>query len=346
MKIIKITKDDLVLKGPLKTLSPSSFGIVRDKCAYQALFPRLRVGKSVLLPPTKAIILGNVVHKIYEKVTNNFQVSCVELIQLWDELILYNKKVLEKKYPDIKIDINDFDKRNKTIQNALKIGKSKQTGNESSGATGDYSFCEEKVLDCSDIGLKGTADKIVEYNNLTDIIDYKSGQVLDVDGKIKEEYKLQLKLYALMYLHLYPEKKIRSLSLVDNDGAFFDVNFEEKELEELKGSVALYLENINKRIDNPETLMKPDPKYCPNCTLRHFCAKAENGTSGFYTLKGKVVEVVSPNYWKVKTDKDELFSVSGLDIVELDDIQQLLGKTISFVNLVRSSETDNNIYIN
>jgi len=84
--------------------------------------------------------------------------------------------------------------------------------------------------------IAGKIDLVVEEEQETEIIDFKTGaitqDVLDDDGEIfseiKEEYKEQLKLYAYLYFETIG-KFPSELSLIDLAKQKFTVDFSQSE---------------------------------------------------------------------------------------------------------------------
>ena len=119
--------------------------------------------------------------------------------------------------------INDYDKRNKAI-----IYATTYLSNRSNllSEPANVRVFSEKSLVCEYIGLSGIVDKMIVDQDNIDIIDYKSGRVVDEGGNVKLEYIIQLHLYAAMCVHL-SLGKIRSLKLIDIEGHIFDIVYDD-----------------------------------------------------------------------------------------------------------------------
>ncbi len=168
-----------------------------------------------LLPTSKSTLIGTIIHKIYELSSKKELCSIKDLSSKWEELVKAQEEKLRQYYPTLQnVDINDYDKRNKCFRYALSIINSSSHNGGNSEKTKTYS---EYWIDCTDIGLRGVIDKLRLNPDGIDIIDYKSGVVIDETNNIKKEYVTQLHLYAIMCEHL-KLGSIKSLSLVDIDG--------------------------------------------------------------------------------------------------------------------------------
>ena len=85
---------------------------------------------------------------------------------------------------------------------------------------------------CEDIGLSGVVDKMIIDSGNIDIIDYKSGRVVDEDGNLKLEYIVQFLLnmafyatpilynieifHASRFFDIVPSPRISSISFIND----------------------------------------------------------------------------------------------------------------------------------
>ena len=323
----------------IKTLSPSSFSWVSRGCGYQVLLQKALStfnNSTLSLPSNRNAILGTIIHKLYELTQKGELRNIADLKNKWEELVFTEKNKLADNYPTLRnASINNYDKRNSAIRYALGLMK-KSNNNPLKESVKVYS---EKWLDCSELGLKGIADKLVVEGEYIDVIDFKSGHVKDENGEIKAEYQIQLHLYAVM-CHCLSLGKPRSLYLVDIDGEYFEVPYSPVFSKELIDEVKSTLEMLNGTISNRsfQTLVRPDLGLCSCCSCRHICQYRSILTDSYYqTITGKVVETPSTNLYVLQSVENTLY-VSGLDVYQVESPQEYIGRTLVFVNITRASQ--------
>lgn len=340
MKFAKIPHIESVWDNVIiKTLSPSTFLWVRRGCGYQVLLQKAldTFNNSILtLPSNRNAILGTIIHKLYELTQKGELHNVADLKGKWEELVLAEKNKLANNYPTLlDASINDYDKRNSAIRYALCLLKKPNKKTLEEGVK----IYSEKWLDCSKLGLKGVADKLVIEDEYIDIIDFKSGHVKDENGEIKTEYQMQLQLYAVMCQHLSLGKP-RSLYLVDIEGDYFEVPFSPDFSKQLIDEVRSTLEMLNGTILNRnfQTLVKPDLGLCSCCSCRHICRYRNILPDSYYqTITGRVVEIPSTNLYVLQSYEKILY-VSGLDVYQVESPQDYIGRTLVFVNITRASQ--------
>ena len=323
----------------IKTLSPSTFSWVSRGCGYQVLLQKVLStfnNSTLSLPANRNAILGTIIHKLYELAQKGELRNIPDLKNKWEELVFNEKNKLADNYPTLRnASINDYDKRNSAIRYALSLLK-KPNKKIIAERVKIYS---EKWLDCSELGLKGVADKLVIEDEYIDIIDFKSGHVNDENGEIKTEYQIQLQLYAVMCQHLSLGKP-RSLYLVDIDGEYFEVPYSPDFSKLLIDEVESTLEMLNGTISNRnfQTLIKSDLGLCSCCSCRHICQYRSISPDSYYqTITGKVVEIPSTNLYVLQSFENTLY-VSGLDVYQVESPQDYIGRTLVFVNISRASQ--------
>lgn len=322
----------------IKTLSPSTFSWVNRGCGYQVLLQKALStfnNSSLSLPSNRNAILGKIIHTLYELTQKGELRNVSDLKTKWEELVFVEKNKLADNYPTLRnANLNNYVKRNCAIRYALGLMK-KNKNNPLANGVKVYS---EKRLDCSELGLKGVADKLVVYNGNIDVIDFKSGHVKEGNGEIKEEYQVQLHLYAVMCHHLSLGKP-RSLHLVDIDGEYFQVPYSHNFANKLIDDVKRTIEMLNSTISNKSfySLVKSDLGMCSYCDSRHICQYRNISPDSYYqTVTGKVVEIPSTNLYVLQSFENILY-VSGLDVYQVESPQEYIGRTLVFVNITRAS---------
>ena len=323
----------------IETLSPSMFSWVQTGCSYQILLQRALDSfkdNKILLPASKSTLVGTIIHKIYELASIRELCSLKDLSAKWEELIEIQEERIRSNYPTLlNVDLNDYDKRNKCFRIALSLINDKSRRCDSTDKTKTFS---EYWIDCSEIGLRGIVDKLRITNNGLDIIDYKSGSVVDDDGSIKKEYITQLHLYALMCVH-QNLGVIKSLSLIDMDGRKYSVEYDERSNSTYLAQVQQTISNLNQVIINRDFDKVSRPcESCSFCSVRHICEKKSVSQHSIYTdVAGIVKRVISPNLFEIESFLGELCSVSGLEVYEIDNPEQYVSKKLSFVNILNTN---------
>lgn len=322
-------------------LSPSTFSWVNRGCGYAVLLQKaVKTFKdnSLSLPSSRSALLGTIIHKLYELTIKGELTSISEMKSKWEELVTQKKNELASLYPTLRnAFLNDYDKRNSAIRYAMGIMRNKRV--EPNTRKGCF-VLSEKWLDCTEIGLRGKADKLILDNGNVDLVDFKSGHVTEDNGAIKTEYRDQLHLYAAMcqFLSIGTPRK---LALVDIDGEYYYVPFSIEYCNRLLSEVKGTLELLNTVVKSKDflTLAKPKLGMCSLCTCRHICKYCLIPADSYYqTISGTVSAIPSTNMYVLQFG-DITYYVSGLNIYSVESPDEYIGKHLSFVNVIRASHT-------
>lgn len=342
MRFVQIPNIDKAWgKVKINTLSPSSFSWICNGCAYQVLLQKVlsKIGNnSCLLPAHKNTMLGTIIHKIYELTTKRLITTPKEMMETWEALVEKQVKMLAETYPTLRNPkINDYDKRNKAIRYAISLLQ--KDNNHLETASSNITVNLEMRLPCEDIGLYGIADKvIIDSNN----VDYKSGHVTDLKGNIKQEYIIQLHLYATMCEHL-AVGNIRSLKLIDIDGTTHIVEYNSELSNRLLKEVEDKISVLNNAIStlNFQNLVKQEKDRCSNCSCRHVCNYMIQSDDAVYkTIFGYVERIHSTNMY-VLVYENVLYYISGIDFYQVAAPESYINKKLVFINVMRSSQISN-----
>ena len=341
MLFVKIPHiDDAWDNVQIEALSPSTFSWVSHGCGYQVLLQKALQtfrDETLSLPSNKNAILGTIIHKLYELSLKGELHTIMDLKSKWEELVSDAKEKLAANYPTLQnASMNNYDKRNSAIRYAMGIIK--KTGN-TQAQEGTAKVYSEKWLDCVEIGLKGIADKLIIDGGCVDVIDFKSGHVKDEDGNIKNEYIIQLHLYAAMCQYLSLGQP-RTLKLIDIDGQEHEVPFSEEYVRQLQLEVKETLQVLKDTIASRkfECFAKPELGMCSNCSCRHVCKYRDVSQESYYqTITGEVIEIPSTNMYVLKNGEHKIY-VSGIDVYNVDSPLEYIGKTLTFVNITRASQ--------
>ena len=259
---------------PLKTLSPSRF--VRMKaCTLREVWA---AGKQPpLLPSSPHAHLGTVIHRFWEEVWKR-RIGDHEMIALWQHLIDREQKTmratwLEEHLAPLQNALPDYETRRqlcflrqwpqpggfteKTTENIL-------TGPEKPVWDGDTPESSE---------VYGLIDLVTADGDDYTIVDEKTGAVLTETGNVKEEYQLQLRLYAALFERrsgIWPTRLI----VRDLLQRSHSVTFTSQECSQLLSEAQQTLRDTNKHIlqgATAEDLAAPAPDECRYCGYRPAC---------------------------------------------------------------------------
>lgn len=340
MRFVQIPKfNDVWDNVSITTLSPSIFCRVENGCALSVLLQKA-IGtfndKSLLLPASKSAVLGTVVHKIYELSSKQILNSFADLSTKWDSLIKQTVNEIKIAYPTLNnVNLNDYDKRNKCFRNVFKHIANKSSNNTVTDS--NTRFFTEYRIDCSEIGLRGVIDKLCISNGNVEITDYKSGSVLDDNGNIKDDYLMQMNLYAIMCEHKGLGTSFTT-SLIDFDGTRFDVDYNPICKNDYLTRVHNVIVSLNDIVRNRtfDNAIKTDVDSCSLCAVRHICEKQKySGETQFATIIGFVTQIISANLYELEMSWGGKVYISGLERYSIED-DYYLNKKLSFVNLIWS----------
>lgn len=154
----------------------------------------------------------------------------------------------------------------------------------------------EKGLESSSSKVGGRTDLIVTRNEGAEIVDFKTGNLLDESGKPKVEYQMQMKLYAALYYDNYSEWP-RKLTLVGLNQERHEIGFSPNECRKLLSDLEHKLDDVNKKIQSDEPLSNfasPSPEACRYCPYRPTClsywSEREDSEAWPKDVSGKVIE--------------------------------------------------------
>jgi CRISPR/Cas system-associated exonuclease Cas4 (RecB family) len=163
-------------------------------------------------------------------------------------------------------------------------------------------FSSEKWFESKDKLIAGIIDLVIETENESEIIDFKTGaitqDVLDDEGEIfsdiKEEYKEQLKLYAYLYFETNG-KFPTQLSLVDLAKQRFNIDFTESECNFIFEEAKELLKATNESISSEKFIANPSQTNCRYCLYRPACSfflKHLETDYSFGDVSGSILNVV------------------------------------------------------
>ncbi|QOD82941.1 PD-(D/E)XK nuclease family protein [Chromobacterium haemolyticum] len=191
----------------------------------------------------------------------------------------------------------------------------------------------ERWLESSSLGICGQADLILrEEENSVSIIDFKTGRVLDQEGRPKDSYLLQLAAYGQIIRERDPAITIRLRLVSPSDhweGIFDDAlcGWVEEVLNELGETIPVG------QVISPEEIAKVGD-HCGDCSYRPCCGRyqrqlTEIGEIGFLRAKngcfdfsGEILDVLPRDgfvHLRCRLSNGDLAKVWGIPESILDD---------------------------
>jgi hypothetical protein len=202
--------------------------------------------------------LGIVLHKMYELAIKG---------KVEDFEVVFKREVAREEKEEPKIDLitaYDF------LVKKIKMKKIIENISYKSPINGSAknNMPPEITLEDNEKHIIGRVDFIKESDGEIEIIDFKTGVILNDNGEIKKEYEWQLKLYAYLYDQTYGKFPTK-LSLEDMCSKKYYIKFDVKDCEEIykKAKELFHLINEN----NIELLAQPSEEKCKNCYNRKKC---------------------------------------------------------------------------
>ena len=352
MKVLLIPENFLT-DGDLyfEKISPSLFTTFQKRCILQNIL--IKADKitrqerddndSYILPISLNAIWGTIIHKMFELRSNGMIKSSDNFNEYWDNQIFKEEEKLIQQNDNLKHGflVNHF-KRLQTMKLVLSMPIFKEN-KDYDKFTKKLNLNKTSEVDIWDVDyLHGSIDKIVFLHTGIEIIDYKSGQIFtdDENEYIKEDYIMQLKLYALLF-----EKKfkieVKALSIIDSMGIKIPVVFQHEELDLLYAQVQKLIIEINQKISehNWDGLYKTDMKQCPTCQSRSVCSYYWNGGITIeHDIQGTLKKVFNNGVLEVEIPDKSLVRVKDIYHYSKDELELIIGKRIRIMNVYFSKE--------
>ena len=268
-------------------LSPSRYTAVKN-CLLREVWSAS--GNDPLLPASPTAELGSVIHQLLEAAGRGHLKSggSLKVSSTWDELISQAEKKmalssLRRHQVPLNKSIPDFEVRKlRACHKATEIAHDAfllqgDVPKQSSEPTGFELWVESR-----DGLIGGYIDRATMTKDGVVLSDYKSGAILSFSpgegfGEMKQAYKEQLELYAVLYQLKYGDWPIR-LEVVPLQGTPVEVFFDFKESERILEEASKIFHIINQRIVEVEngdaevsSLASPNVLYCRHCLFRPAC---------------------------------------------------------------------------
>jgi CRISPR/Cas system-associated exonuclease Cas4 (RecB family) len=272
---------------------------------------------------------------------DEFNTTFQEQIRLLEEVLVADGYDF---FVPIQKRVKDFTMKKILLKDHLRNISEKQA------RAGNTKFYSEKWLESKDNLIGGKIDLLIESEQETEILDFKTGaikqDVLDDDGEIgseiKSEYQEQLKLYAYLYFEntgRFPTK----LSLVDLAKQKFTVPFSESECNAIFEESKLLINSTNNCIDKGIFTANPSVANCKYCLYRPACSfylKHIENDNSFNDVSGSIQNVVRFQNGNVNLyleSKGNIVTISNFPSSKFDELNNSRNKNISVFNLKKES---------
>ena len=286
---------------PMLRISPSRYHQLLQ-CPLREIWSSARLQH--LLPVSPAARLGSVSHKVLELAGQGKVHTLQQLQEAWDsearnvEAEMSESRTEKHLVPLLKNAYRYEVKKRLTFAVAGEIVESRSGRKPASSE--DQKTESEAWLETEDGRLGGFVDLIVHRENGAEIVDYKTGAVMEPGGEkdeVKVAYEVQLSLYAAIYHEVRGEWPV-SLTLKTLDGKAYNVPLDKDRCSQLAEEAREKQDGIREMIDkgsDQEHFASPSPDACCFCAYRPACRK----------------------YWRIRSDCPEWpLDVSG-DLMEI-----------------------------
>ena len=316
----------------IKCISPSRYYRFKQ-CQLSELWA---MAKNVPIVPVHGnAVLGTIIHNVLEYFSKDKESVIEDFETIWEktEANVIGKQKDKYRYIPLRINSHYYaPKKNNTkiAIEKLKIRKDSEPNFEGKN---------EEPMGSTSGKIFGKADLLIRKyeDNEVSLIDFKTGKVLDENGRIKEEYVLQLKLYAILYNHNYKnifdavKEWPDNLFIVSNDGTFYPVPYSKEEaasiLDEIEASIDGINDIIELGVENLEDRFSTIGPQCRFCTYRPSCSKYINSGDFNNDIIDTVLSIkknLPANKWVIKFESDpkslQYYLLSDNDLsMDLDD---------------------------
>lgn len=326
----------------INRISPSQFYSMKN-CAYKSVLAAA-FEKNPLLPVSPNAYFGVVLHKILELIAKrviknegDFSVEFDNQVKAQEEFLCNSGYDF---FTPLQKNVKDYGMKKVLLKKHLR---QISTSPDIQTLASVYS---EKWYQSKDDRIAGKIDLIIENGDYTEIVDFKTGaiiqDVLDDNGEvsyeIKKEYRDQLKLYAYLYFEntgKYPSK----LTLIDLAKQRFEIEFSPEECKKIYDEANQLLSETNLSIINKRFNANPTEDNCKYCLYRPGCSffiDSLESTNSFNDVVGSVTQVVKYRNGNISLFLENAAKqvvITGFSDEKYDDFFSAKGKRIGVFNL-------------
>lgn len=254
---------------PLKRSSPSQYLSLR-KCQLREIYSSSGFS---LLPRSPMAHIGTAIHEMLELSVKGIIQSDEDFYNAWDNIInrieskIYDN-LLERHFVPLSLSVFNYEVKKVLTHNFMVSNNSSFPG--TSQGRGDSA---ESWVKTNDGKIVGRIDLTKTTREGIEIIDYKTGKILEENGQVKLEYLDQLKMYSALYYEtngVWPTKQ----SIIGLNMEKIEVDVDKKECSDLLNDAKRKLNETNEFIEAgfpAEEFAKPRPENCRWCLYRPGC---------------------------------------------------------------------------
>jgi hypothetical protein len=265
-------------------ISPSRFYALQ-LCPLREIWAAAR--SPVGLPAHPAAYLGTVIHSLLEDAGRGSLdgLTTDGIASRWDELVRLKEQELarswlEKSLLPLSTALPDGEvRKRRACLRAADIADARRNRPPGDSPSAPARF--EQWVQTPEGKVGGYIDVAFRRNGRLVLRDYKSGPIHNSsDGIVREDYRVQLKLYAALYATTFQEWP-EELELVPLEGALAPIAFQHSECEALCTQAAAMLDATNARIRAAAgtsahlaspSFARPSPETCRFCQYRPMCS--------------------------------------------------------------------------
>lgn len=280
-----------------------------------------------LLPISPEARIGSVAHKVLEYAAKGILRTEESIQQTWNSEVQYIENIMNRSELDRSLIPLEKSSKNYDIKKYQTSIIAKRIINyfpSETTYTGNKPKIETTVRS-TDGKVIGKIDLIRSSSDGIQIIDYKTGIIARQEEKqtvIKEEYKMQMLLYAALYQSTYNVWP-KLLTLISLDGNEHNIDYKPEDALRLLREASSILDKTNKIITEGkpfEELGSPSPVHCKYCIFRPACKiywKTKSYVDGWpVDVSGKLISlsILGNGFIRVEIQNgNSNFIVRGLD---------------------------------
>ena len=228
-------------------------------------------------------ILGDVYHQLYDEIRigKHSDSNLADLLKdraerKFTEYVDSGKMMADQKFTSLEF-INDTHRKARNLER-VRDEISSPKSNRKSASSGFRKMGREVYIDGFGGRITGKIDEVKLENNQVVIIDDKTNIILQEDGKVKPNYRLQVIIYALLWSEKW-DQEISTIKLRSRSGSVIwseDKSKFNSEYTTIKEQVRKLSELLNREFENPENLASPSGDNCNFCKHRIDCVPHRN----------------------------------------------------------------------
>lgn len=341
MNIVKIPSltASKIKVGPI---SPSTYG--NCKCWYPQIVRNIlrqqaqgKYNKYLIPSFSRSSYIGTIIHKLFEERVNGSIPDEEAYYRRWEELVGETEDKIKETYPLVtNFDLADYDKMYASCKSAMKLAPISHPSDNGCKATSKSTELEVSY----DNLIHGSIDRVKRTNGQVELVDYKSGQILDERGHIKESYISQMNLYAICYEKSYSET-VSKLTILHTDTLEeYDVDLQRDKFDDIIQNIEIQLNYLDMLVsDNtPETCQVLNDG-CSFCNFRHLCQKYMSSPDRDpYIIDGIVSRYGENGTLLMISQTGKAFSVSKMNGLAASDGGSIIGKHLIIINVSQPIE--------